>query len=454
MEKHYKKLQNRNVMRRLLLSFALMTVCGLAQAQNFYEDPRYGADSATRVKVIELMNMMKDATTCGDNEQATKCAFGFINLAPAASQNAYILILNNYKMKINLATELEERDMYVDSLMYYYDLRMKNFPSSEVTIKERKAQDYCTYRKDDIETVCMYLDEAIEAAQNSGNVNGDIVYYYFNYLDEVYVSTDMLSTEDYLDSFDRLSKLLDDNDPKMAEYKQAIEQKMIKSGAASIENLQKLFGPKLVENPNDTALFKKVIYYVQREAPESEFLQTALEGYFKLSQDPMSAVQLSGFYERKGDYTKAAEYMDKAVALEPDPARRSELLVNGARYMLDAKKYQIAANYARKALEVDSKNGLAYFALGQAYAFAANSIQCEDWDRQTIYWLAADNLQRAISLIDDDRTKKVIQGLLSNCVANFPSQDECFFRSKTPGAAYKVSVSWINGNTTVRERKS
>jgi tetratricopeptide (TPR) repeat protein len=453
MEKNYKKSQTENVMKRVMLTLVLVAVCGLTQAQSYLSDPRYGADTATRMMVLERMNMMKDANDVKDPETATKHAFCFINVAPAASQNAYILVLNYYKMKVNLATELEERDMYVDSLMYYYDRRMEFFPKSEVAVKERKAMDYCTYRKDDVETVMMYLDEAIEAGQKAGAVNGDVVYYYFNYLDEIYVSTDMLATEDYLDSFDRLSKLLDDSVEKHAQYKQAMEQKMIKSGAANIENLEKMFAPKLAENPTDTALFKKVIYYVQREAPESQFLQTTLEGYFALTKDPMTALQLSGFYERKGDITRAAEYMDKAVSLEPDPERRSDLLVNGARYMLDAKKYSAAANYARQAMNLNSQNGLAYFALGQAYAFAAGGLQVEEWDRQTVYWLAADNLQRAISLISDEKTRKVIQTLLNNCSASFPTKDECFFRSKTPGTAYEVNAGWIKGSTKVRERK-
>ena len=150
------------------------------------------------------------------------------------------------------------------------------------------------------------------------------------------------------------------------------------------------------------------------------------------------------YYDDKGQNIEVkdipAEYMDKAVSLEPDPERRSELLVNGARYMLDAKKYPAAANYARQAMALNSQNGLAYFALGQAYAFAASGLQVEEWDRQTVYWLAADNLQRAISLISDEKTRNVIQTLLNNCAASFPTKDECFFRSKTPGAAYEVNA--------------
>ena len=100
-------------MKRLMLLLVLASVCGLAQAQSYLNDPRYGADTATRVMVLERMNMMKDANDSKDAELATQHAFAFINVAPAASQNAYILVLNYYKMKVNLATELEERDMYV-----------------------------------------------------------------------------------------------------------------------------------------------------------------------------------------------------------------------------------------------------------------------------------------------------------------------------------------------------
>ena len=134
MEKHYKKSQTVIVMKRLMLLLVLASVCGLAQAQSYLNDPRYGADTATRVMVLERMNMMKDANDSKDTELATQHAFAFINVAPAASQNAYILVLNYYKMKVNLATELEERDMYVDSLMYYYDRRMEFFPKSVVGV--------------------------------------------------------------------------------------------------------------------------------------------------------------------------------------------------------------------------------------------------------------------------------------------------------------------------------
>ena len=75
MEKHYKKSQTKNAMRRLMLSLVLVAMCGLTQAQNYLNDPRYGADTATRVKVLSLMNMMKDANDSKDVETATKYAF-------------------------------------------------------------------------------------------------------------------------------------------------------------------------------------------------------------------------------------------------------------------------------------------------------------------------------------------------------------------------------------------
>lgn len=132
--------------------------------------------------------------------------------------------------------------------------------------------------------------------------------------------------------------------------------------------------------------------------------------------------------------------------------KKSDYALTAASTAMLAENYRKAADYAKTAIANNADNGLAYFLLGQAYG--QGSTGCSGFDRQTVYWLAVDNLSKARTLLEDqpDQLKNVVDAINAYS-ANFPSAEEVFFRTLTPGDGYTVSCGWISGRTTVRERR-
>lgn len=422
-----------------------------AVAQDYLQDVRYGPDEATRKTVVEKLNMMSDAIRIDNASGAAEYAADIIKLAPAASKNAYVFLQNSYKTRIRNVKSVAEKNILVDSLMYYYDVRAKAFEEDIADIYARRAQDYRKYRPSDSKKVIEYFRAAIDKA--GPEVDLDFVTFTFSVFVEGY-QFDAVTTEELLNEYDKLISLVEDEStPKKTESKKAIEQLMITSGAANCENLEKLFKPKYVATPNDLDLLKKITTYLTREKCNSPFRLQVTEHYYTLSPTPENAILLAGMYEDKGDATKAISYLKKAIADEKDVERKANFLIRAAVSSMASKNYKESAEFAKGAIAINSNNGLAYMILAQAYGQGCEAA-CSAFDRQTVYWIVVDYLNKARECLANDANHVAnIDVQLGVYRSNFPNSEECFFRSINEGAEYSVNCGWITGKTTVRIRK-
>ncbi len=435
----------------------LLLASGASFAQvSYYEDPRYGVDSASRAENVRILNFLKDAYDNKEYDVATVYVRTLIANAPQASENIYIRGAEIYRRKAAAATSKTERMVYVDSLLWIHDKRIEAFgahPSrGESYIRNAKARDFNELSPDQKEQLFKLFREAIASGKHQ--IDPGLVVTFFNSQIDSYRKNE-LSTEDILSSYTALTDLLQAaGTPEAKEASDVLETLLATSTAASCETLEKIYKPQYEAAPDDLQLIEKIIGLGERQTPKcsSPFFMSVLEKYYKLNPRPEVAAQLAGVYEAAKNYSKSLEYLRVAIANESNLEIRVGYLVRAAGSSLSMGNYREAANFAQQALNCDPERGIAYFFLANAYIQGAGTA-CSDFDRQTVYWLVVDTLLQARkysandpSLLDD------INRTIATCSANYPKAQETFMRGLEQGQSYQVNCGWISGRTTVRER--
>ena len=144
---------------KLFIGLAFALVAGSASAQDF-NDPQYakwGDNADQRKENILASTFLKEELANRNYNQAAKYLQQLLERCPGASENTYANGIKLYKQKINRARSLAEKNVYVDSLLLLYDIRLEYFGAhpkrGKAYILDRKAREHLTYRESDREGI-------------------------------------------------------------------------------------------------------------------------------------------------------------------------------------------------------------------------------------------------------------------------------------------------------------
>ncbi|MBQ2247291.1 MAG: hypothetical protein II323_00860 [Tidjanibacter sp.] len=414
--------------------------------------PEWGenATAAEREENLRIFNFFSDAYNNKDYDKALEYMYTLINNCPKARSSVYANGSNIYRNKIARAASLAEKSVYIDSLMKVYDYRLAAFADDkeygEVYILKNKAKDYYKYRSEDKQGM---LDLFRKAIEKDPEVDPTFINQYFTVLVEEYEALNV-ETDHFMNEYEFMANKMDGvTDP---EAKTTFDALLIKSGAADCNNLETIFSDRLKNNPDDAALIGKVYRLLLRNNCQSAFFLEVGEKNYAINPTTVDAQILSRAFEANNMYDKALEYLRAAVEMETDPILKSNLCAQISGTELSAGAAREAANFAKMALEFNADNGTAYICLAQAYVDGANG--CDDFGKQTVFWLASDLVAKARTLFEgNEKQQDVCNQLLSTYRGYFPKQADCFFRGLQDGDAYNVNCGWVSGGTTVRAAK-
>ena len=438
---------------KILLSVALAVVGVVAMAQDFSDDAKYGKYGATpeeRKDNIYLLNFFNEAVGNQDFQTASGYLKQLLDKCPKASENIYAKGATVMKNKIARAKSVAEKKTYIDSLMLLYDLRIENFGDhatrGKAYILDRKARDFLIYNPLDHERVLELFREAIAAQPDP-----ELVAIYFKQLTDYYKDDGEGSPEEIIAEYDRLTPFFEKN-PAAAEYKSQFDAAFGLSGAASCENLERLFKGKLAAAPDDEALLSQAVALMSRAKCDGDFYFSIAEKYYQVKPSSETAMFLAQAFQNKKDYAKAKTYLNEALDVEKDPAERQKLLVRIALVGLVSNDIPGAAAAARQARDLDPEDGVPYFILAQCYASSAGS--CGGFAGLATYWAAYDTMAKAVELLPaDSEYMEHAKSSLGKFRSVFPSSEECFFNELQEGARYTVTCGTAAGiTTTVRAR--
>ncbi len=420
---------------------------------------RHGEDSIRCLQNISIYSEYVKTNNFKDAYEPWKAVF---TEAPTAQVGTYTNGVKILRALIASSKDAAEQQAYFDELMAVYDQRLKYLDQLNTLVKTKstkgaiidlKAHDYIYFsgKAFDVNEAYGMLKTAIDMEK----ANSD----YFMLQDLMDVSSRKLKSDDthketfiqdYLMASEYAEEALEmapENQKSIYKTtKDNVDAYFINSGAATCENLQAIYGPKIEENKNDIEYLKQVINVMQLlKCTEEEAYFAASEAAHAIEPTAASAAGCGFLYYKKGEYDKSISYFDEAIEMESDLTKKSEYCYSAAAVLFTAKQYSKARQYANKAIEANPNSGKSYILIAQLYASAPN------WDsdptmNKCTYFAVIDKLQRAKSV--DPSVAEEANRLISAYSAHTPKTEDLFFLGLKSGSTVKIG-GWIGETVTI-----
>ena len=442
---------------KLFIGLAFALVVGSASAQDF-SDPQYakwGETVEQRKDNILASQLLKEELANRNFNLAAKYLQQLLEQCPTASENTFARGITLYKNKINRARSLSEKNVYVDSLLLLYDLRLQHFAShpqrGKAYILDRKAREHLTYREADREGVRNNFELAISAqVEANGTADPALVAIYFKNLCDDYAN-DVVDAMTIVNAYESCAKYFENIDESQMESKNQFEASFSTSGAASCENLQKIFEPKIAATPNDEALLAKAFQLLAKANCNSDFFVSVSEMYYAVKPQSDIAMMLAQVFQNKKEFAKANRYLREALAHETVADEREKLLTRIGIIEMASGNYLEAIKNFKESINVDDTDddGLALYFLAQCYVTGTSNCTTE-LSKLSVYWVAYDFVQKSIPLLEvtDASLAEKAKQLAKSYRSAFPTAEECFFAELKEGATYTVDCGLVKGMTT------
>ena len=443
---------------KFLIVAAMAAVATSAAAQDF-SDPKYakwGETPEERKDNMLSSSYLKEETANRNFNSAARYLQLLLEKCPSASETIYVNGVKLYKDKINRAETLAEKKMFVDSLLFLYDVRIENFGNhpkrGRVYLLERKAREYLTYKGDDREGVAEAFETAIAAQAQVGAVNPEVVAIYFKNLCDDY-QNDIVDAMTIVNTYDAYAQYFDNIAPEQQEFKDQFEQCFGLSGAASCENLEAIFSKKVADNPEDAKLIEQAFKLMSRANCSSDFFFSVGEKHYANKPSSDVAMLLAQGFQNVKNFDKANHYLREALAVETVAEEREKLYVRIGILDMSMNNFATAVEAFREAQTINPENAHAPFFLAQCYVNGAKG--CSGLQKDAIYWVAYDLIQKALPLLEvsDPERVEAAKQLAAAYRAAFPTSEECFFNEVADGSSFTVNCGFAQGvSTTVRSR--
>ncbi|HNP17936.1 MAG TPA: hypothetical protein PKL31_05840 [Fulvivirga sp.] len=429
----------KSIVKHILLGIAFSAQVGLVSAQ--CDDWKWPEDRST----AEEKNVLyTDALRNSHFEAAKKPHQWLLQHAPDLNTAIYINGEKIYKGLIESTKDEAKQQVYFDSLMLMYDMRMK-YCGEEAAVIVRKA--YESYRqnirkKDELKNILDLFDKAYE-------LNGNDLDYYvlLPYMSVVVYNAQYLknlSEEQILDRYDKIMGVIDyqisqdKNKEKLLDYKGKVDGLLVKVVTVDCDFVRNNLGPKFKANPNDLKLAKKVFGFM-------------LNG--KCTDDPMWLEAGKRIQEKEPEYglaknigvklkgvndAEAEKYFNQAISLTDDPSNKADMYIQ----LGTMRSGSASRDFYRKALAADPTKKDAYTAIGYLYYQSAESCagKTDIVKDRAVYLAAYDMFERAGNA-----------KMMAAAKEQFPSKEEVFTYNYTAGDNITVDC-WIGETTVIRTR--
>lgn len=420
----------------------------------------HGEDSVRCLKNISIYTEYVKTDNFKDAYQPWKAVF---TEAPTAQVGTYTNGTKILRALIAASKDAAQQKVYMDELMAVYDQRIKYLdqlntlvkkPSTKGSILGLQVHDYLNYcGKIDVNKAYAMSKEAIDSEKENSE-------YYalqeFMDISSRKLKADETHKEQFIQDYLTAANYAD------AAYKAATSEKdkqllklakdnvdayFINSGAASCENLQAIYGPKVEQNKTNLDYLKQVINVMQLlKCTEEEAYFVASEAAHAIEPTAATAVGCGYMYFKKGDIDKSISYFDQSIELEQDPEKKADNCYSAAAILFSKKQLSRAKQYANKALSYNPNYGEAYILIAQMYASSPNWNNEPALNKCT-YFAVIDKLQRAKSV--DPSVAEKANELIRTYAAHTPKDEDLFFLGLKKGTSVTIG-GWIGETTTIR----
>ncbi|GMN09943.1 hypothetical protein MTsPCn9_19860 [Croceitalea sp. MTPC9] len=215
---------------------------------------------------------------------------------------------------------------------------------------------------------------------------------------------------------------------------------------ADCENLIPLYQKSFDSKKDDIKWVKRAVGRMyNKECTDDPMFQKLFEQ--QLAMDPSAdAYFYSGVLKSKsGDSNGAVADFNKAVELESDSNRKSNILYKIAGMMKKRGSKSQSRTYAQKAINENPSKGNAYLLIAGLYASSANSCGTTAFEKRAIYWKAAAMADKAA------RVDPSISGRARQAAASYRAKapdKTMIFNANMAGKTVTFNC-WVGGSVKV-----
>ncbi len=370
-----------------------------------------------------------------------------------------------------------DKDGYIQELLSLYDNSMKYFPKNYAVadVMIDKALLLYDNKMASDEEIFKMLDEAFKKDRENFT-NPKALYLYFSSLVDLH-SAGKKDLQDVFDTYDDVTEKVEAENQKLTDVITKLlpkdstgtitskEKRMLrvastnsesygkvassidsKLGAlADCDNLIPLYEKSYEEKKGDVAWVKRAVGRMfSKECTDDPMFRKLFEA--QLALEPSASAYLYGgaLKQKSGDTNGAIADFNKAVELETDSYKKSDILYKIATTVRRTSKSQ-ARSYALKAIDANPANGKAYLLIANLYASSTNDCGSTPFEKRAIYWKAADMAVKA-GRVDPSLGSRASQ-TASSYAERAPSK-EMIFNSGMAGKTVSFSC-WVGGSVKV-----
>ncbi len=432
-----------------LLMFLVSVSIGV-QAQ--CTDYKWPQDQAKAEKYVDAFKAaIKDQNYKG----ATAGLQWMMANAPQWHSDLYVAAIETYDKLASQELDPGTKQVYVDSLLLIYDLRIKNC-GDEMNVINRKAISAYKYNgqnKEKIAGVLQIFDKSYEISGNNVLDNNLVAY-----MDIVKTNAEMLKSLNEDQIVQRYNKITEVMDSKVKRAEQqnksgdiekykkvtlAIDAKLAKVVKLNCAFAKKVFVPQLNANPADLALNKKIyqLMLADKCTEEPVWIETA-EVLHKANSDFGVTKELCLRYIQNKNFEKATPLLTEVQLKATTPSEKSwvDLLKGDMEFQKGNKPG--ARDFYKQALVTDATSKDAYEKMGDLYS--SSTTDCSKTPgsaEEKLVYIAAFQQYK-----NSGNVEKMKQTL-----AKYPTAEDLQKANWKPGETKKLAC-WIDETVTIKPR--
>ena len=395
--------------------------------------------------------LYNDEMKLGNNRKAANALHWLLVNNPNLNPAIYINGIKIYDELATAESDPKKQKVYQDSVLTLYDLRVKHF-GNEAENAERKAfYAYKYFAADKERLPVVYASLKRTADLNKENMSYANAVYFMDAIRRTKAANPKsLTDEQVLDYYEVIVKSIDkalEMQPDQAEtikpYKNMVDDLLVKTVNVDCNFVEKNFGPKLKQNPNDIETAKKVFKLLTiGKCTDKPLYASTLKQIYESEKTFEMAKYMAMKAISEKNYSEANTYLNDAISLAKTNADKGDLYLLQAKLASQRGSKSEARSLAYKAIEANSATASdAYTLIGNLYM---NSQECNNKvsrvEDRSIYLAAYEMYQKAGDSSGMNRAK-----------AQFPSKGELFDENKQVGESIKVGC-WIGETVTLRTR--
>lgn len=401
---------------------------------------------------------------------------------PKYSRAIYILGENILEYKIEKATSDADKKAYVEDQIKLYEERFEHF-ANETPIglyQTRSCQLMYDNRellgKTDLELYECF--DAVYKADKAGFNNPKSLYTYFSLMVKLY-DAGLKPAEDlfskYDDIADKIAEEVEDNSENLNKliekeesgteltrrdnaYKRQYEVFLrafdqvsgsmdgLLGPRANCDNLIPLYQRNFEDNKTDAVWLQRAVSRLfNKECTEDPLYEKMVKAYDETAPSSDTKYFVGTILWKNGKENEALNYFTQAFELQTDTYKKANMAYRIGSILKNKGRYSQARDYFRQSLKLNPSNGNPHLQIAAMYAASANSCGDSVFNKQAVYWLAAEEARKA------GRVDPTLAGRSKQAVESYegraPSKTE-IFTADAGGKVINIGC-WIGASVTV-----